>query len=736
VNSARADVSSPLASLAKLSAMVAAVALSCWISITYTRQPGSTSALWIASGILTGVLLTSPRGMWRGYMLAAFVGNACVLVALTDNHIASATHGHAWLLVFTHAAATVIEAMLVVLALMRYVGDVTDPSRIKRVGIVAITSTIGACALSALLIAIVRSEFGLASFGSAYATWFASHTLGMVIFATLTLVVRVMRWRLLGRAGHRLEFALAMLLTSAICIAVFSQSIYPLLFLVYPPLLLSTFRFRFAGAVSSTSLMALIAIVATLAGSGPFYFVEGASPTERILLLQLFIASGCLLVWPVAIALTERGRLSRNLHESERRYRILADYSHDLVVRMGADGAHRYTSPSAKELFGWNLDEFARAPWDLVHRDDMGPLRQTFAMLRMNGGSTTVMFRVRHKDGHFVWIEAHASLAPSIDGGEPEIIYSGRDVTYRVEAERALAENQRRLHAITDNLPAFVLQVDVNEVYTFANAPTYGGMGFGPSEIIGRTIRDVVGEMIYVEIKPQIDRALRGEVVSFEIERDIGGQHFHYQSTYVPEFDVDGAVQGFYVMTSDITQLKRTEQELSLLARYDNLTGLANRFHFNERVELALARQRRSTQPLALLYLDIDSFKQINDKFGHAIGDAVLREFAQRLKDSLRETDFAARLGGDEFVVLVEDVDAPEVPELIASKLIAAMQRGIVIGDIQIHVTTSIGIAFCRRIIASQDELLQIADATLYEAKAAGRNTCRTAVVEPAATSL
>jgi diguanylate cyclase (GGDEF)-like protein len=96
----------------------------------------------------------------------------------------------------------------------------------------------------------------------------------------------------------------------------------------------------------------------------------------------------------------------------------------------------------------------------------------------------------------------------------------------------------------------------------------------------------------------------------------------------------------------------------------------------------------------------------------------------------LRETDFAARLGGDEFVVLVEDVDVPEIPELIASKLIAAMRHGIAIGNTQIHVTTSIGIAFCRRIIVSQDELLQIADATLYEAKAAGRNTCRTAVVE------
>jgi diguanylate cyclase (GGDEF)-like protein len=111
----------------------------------------------------------------------------------------------------------------------------------------------------------------------------------------------------------------------------------------------------------------------------------------------------------------------------------------------------------------------------------------------------------------------------------------------------------------------------------------------------------------------------------------------------------------------------------------------------------------------------------------------VLTEFALRLKGCLRVTDFAARLGGDEFVVLVDDADTPETPEVIARKVIAAMRRPIAIGDMELHITTSIGIAFHRSAVAKRDDLLQAADKALYAAKAAGRDTYHTAIVDEAA---
>jgi diguanylate cyclase (GGDEF)-like protein len=157
------------------------------------------------------------------------------------------------------------------------------------------------------------------------------------------------------------------------------------------------------------------------------------------------------------------------------------------------------------------------------------------------------------------------------------------------------------------------------------------------------------------------------------------------------------------------------------------LTGLANRLQFNERVTLAAARRQRTPAPIALLYLDIDRFKQINDTMGHAAGDAILVAFADRLRASVRETDLVARLGGDEFVVLVEDLDSSAVAETIAHNLIASLAGGIVVNGKAIPVTTSIGIAFRDGAIASGDELIKLADDALYAAKAAGRNTFRVA---------
>ena len=133
----------------------------------------------------------------------------------------------------------------------------------------------------------------------------------------------------------------------------------------------------------------------------------------------------------------------------------------------------------------------------------------------------------------------------------------------------------------------------------------------------------------------------------------------------------------------------------------------------------------RSGKALALLYLDIDHFKRINDTHGHAVGDAVLCEFAARLLASIRATDFAARLGGDEFVVLVDDIDAPDAPQAIAEKLIASLHNDIVVGEKRLRVTTSIGIAEGTKFTGGPDELLRRADAALYEAKVAGRNTWR-----------
>ena len=235
-------------------------------------------------------------------------------------------------------------------------------------------------------------------------------------------------------------------------------------------------------------------------------------------------------------------------------------------------------------------------------------------------------------------------------------------------------------------------------------------------------MEEVTGE-VYDEVKPHAEAAMRGETVTYELERDIDGKHYHLQQTYIPDRDDAGKVRGYYLLSFDITHLKAIEQALSSLARHDSLTGLANRRQFEEVMDMALARQRRTGRPLVLIYMDVDHFKGINDGLGHAIGDEVLKAFAQRIKQAMYETDLVARLGGDEFVILIENVDSPESLPLLGRKLQAAIEPAISTDRGDLRITSSIGIAHCSKGDYGREDLLAVADRALYAAKAAGRNT-------------
>jgi diguanylate cyclase (GGDEF)-like protein len=242
--------------------------------------------------------------------------------------------------------------------------------------------------------------------------------------------------------------------------------------------------------------------------------------------------------------------------------------------------------------------------------------------------------------------------------------------------------------------------------------------------MVGRTVREVRGESLYAQMREPIAAALRGETVSFEGESVVNGHHYHYQSTFVPDRDSDGRVQGLYALSFDISRLKEAEAALERLARIDSLTGVANRRQFEEQLAATLARSRRQGEGVALLAIDVDHFKAINDSHGHPAGDAVLVEVARRLLDSVRAGDLVARLGGDEFMVLVGDPTADSA-EAIARKVLLAMRAPVALGgNLEISISASVGVACSSSAIDAQTLLLQV-DRALYRAKGAGRDTWR-----------
>ena len=290
-------------------------------------------------------------------------------------------------------------------------------------------------------------------------------------------------------------------------------------------------------------------------------------------------------------------------------------------------------------------------------------------------------------------------------------------------AIRQTREGEARLRTIANTLPAMVAYIDADQRYRFHNLAYGRSISPDSEHVLGKTVREVVGEERYRIFQPYIRRVLAGESLVYQQETRENGEYRCLESNYIPQFAVDGKqVVGFHVMRQDITDKKLEEMRLLQLAQFDTLTGLCNRAGFELRLHDAMKRSRESHGLLGLLFLDVDHFKQVNDLHGHAVGDALLRAFAQRLAQVFRASDTVARLGGDEFTVIMENLQSRDDALTLAGKVISAMQDVFVLGPLALSVSASAGLAFYAGEGQSADELISAADMLLYDAKRGGRN--------------
>jgi diguanylate cyclase (GGDEF)-like protein/PAS domain S-box-containing protein len=340
--------------------------------------------------------------------------------------------------------------------------------------------------------------------------------------------------------------------------------------------------------------------------------------------------------------------------------------------------------------------------------------------------------RVRYeRHGHWLGREHH-HLVEYVPERRPDGSVAGvygmvMDITERHQAQAQLAASEARLRTITDNVPALITYVDTDLRFQFCNPVFEAWTGIPVADALGRRMQDVLPPKVMALRQRQIERALRGETVQFETVAVLGQGPRHFQVNYLPHRDEQGRVIGVYSLTNDISAQKEFERQLQTLARVDALTGLANRRQFEERFSEAMSRCRRTGRPMALMFMDIDKFKGINDTLGHAGGDEVLKTFGQRLVASVRRTDTVARLAGDEFVVILEGLNTVDEPHFLARKILAAIAAEQRVLGHSLRVTTSIGISFYEGDDSTEGSLMALADKALYEAKEAGRGTYRCA---------
>ncbi len=423
---------------------------------------------------------------------------------------------------------------------------------------------------------------------------------------------------------------------------------------------------------------------------------------------------------------TVERRAIRAMEASERRYRDLFEHSLGFICIHDMYGQILSINPAAADSLGYRMAEVLGHFLVEFMPEQLRPrFAEYLHAVRSSGSHRGVMLLV-HRDGSELAWQYHNRLHTEADGSTIIVGYA-QDMSDQRAAERALRRSERRIVTITDALPLRVAYLDSDLRFVFVNAAYEKIYERDRKTIVGSLVADVIGADRYARREPYLRRALAGERITFEDESGEGSSYRCEEFTCLPEFSDDQRqVIGIHVMGQDVTVGKLEEQRLTTLARNDELTGLHNRTGFLERLGRALDHSAKQHSLLALMYLDVDGFKQINDTHGHAVGDQLLSAFAQRLKQTVRTSDVIARLGGDEFTVIMEGVAQPEIVTAAAERIVEAMRLPFSLrsdGNADsLRISTSVGIAFHLDESESAPELLQRADAMLYEAKRGGRD--------------
>ena len=301
---------------------------------------------------------------------------------------------------------------------------------------------------------------------------------------------------------------------------------------------------------------------------------------------------------------------------------------------------------------------------------------------------------------------------------------------YDAKHRKKIEYSEHRFQQLVESSDDFIWEVNSYGVYNYASRQVEDILGYAPQEVVGKTPFDFMDSQEAKIIAVQFMKLIEKEekILNLEnknIHKD--GHEVYLQTSGTPFFDEKGGLKGYRGVDRDITLLKIRQKEIEHLAYYDNLTGLANRQNINERISQEINYTRRNHLESALLFLDLDDFKQINDTYGHDHGDEVLKSVSHRILKSIRSFDVAARVGGDEFVILVRGVKEEDKHSLhdlqsLLKRVLKEINKPIVVSDITHQVGVSIGVAILPNDGNNLEEIIKCADHAMYEAKHLGKN--------------
>ncbi len=415
--------------------------------------------------------------------------------------------------------------------------------------------------------------------------------------------------------------------------------------------------------------------------------------------------------------------LMEQVSQSETKYRRLVEsmkqdyflYSHD------TDGVFTFLSPSIETVLGYTPDEF------MVHFETYltdHPMNEK--VVEYTNGSLRgeeqdpYLIEILHKDGKTHLLEVTES--PIFDESGKVIGVEG--LAHDVTAIHKANEELRLSASVFSNTAEGILITDAQTRIQRVNRAFCATTGYGEEELLGQTPHVFKSgqhdEVFYQNFWHTLNSkgVWQGEIWN----RRKNGEIYPTWQTITSVRDERGKVEQYISIFSDISEHKEAEERIRNLAYYDSLTGLPNRQLFTDRMQRAIVRAERNGDKVALLYLDLDRFKHVNDSLGHPVGDALIQQVAKRLQACVRAEDTVARLGGDEFTLILEEIGDSNQAALVAEKILHSFRQPFPVAGHQLHASASIGICLYPEHGNSVDELVQFGDVSMYHAKERGGN--------------
>jgi diguanylate cyclase (GGDEF)-like protein/PAS domain S-box-containing protein len=426
--------------------------------------------------------------------------------------------------------------------------------------------------------------------------------------------------------------------------------------------------------------------------------------------------------------ITERKRTEEALREAEEKFRRSFEDAAIGMALVGTDGRFLRTNRSLCEILGYRGEELLEKSFqDITHPDDLdADLDQVRRMLVGEIGTYQMEKRYFHKEGQVVWVLLSVSMVHDEEGDPLYFVSQIQDISERKRAEQKIRDAEQRYRTLVEQIPAvtYIDPVDDPDTSLYTSPQIEQMLGYTPQEW---QTQKVWPKCLHPEDRERVLAADK----RFEAG---GGEPFREEYRLMAKDDSvvwvreeavlvrDEAGEPLYWqgVFYDLTERKALEERLHYQALHDPLTDLPNRRLFMDRLGQALRRTMRSRHQVAVLFMDLDGFKVVNDSLGHEVGDLLLTVVAQRLRRCLRPEDTLARFGGDEFVVLIEAVDDPAQAVQVAERITEELRKPFIIEARDLYVLASIGISLGDARTHDPDDLLREADTAMYRAKDEG----------------